>query len=175
MSQPQPPSLLVVRYVYVVILQCLHVNHSQLPVVAVDSYCPIVDPIAGHTSGHLAVLLALGTPDQVGVVSLLHSMYMHVTCMLQVSHLLRQHADGMYTLQRPYTAPQNTATATGDVEGVCPRPQHPSLTHHQFIVQVGGVRQLEVGLNTVWGEADCFVQYHFPTQSEDSCVGQLTL
>jgi hypothetical protein len=40
----------------------------QLPVVAVESYCPIVDPISGRASGHLAVLLALGSPDQVGVL-----------------------------------------------------------------------------------------------------------
>ena len=58
------------------------VPYTQLPVVAVDSYCPIVDPIAGHTSGHLAVLLALGTPDQVGVClrcTPCACLYLHVT------------------------------------------------------------------------------------------------
>lgn len=39
----------------------------QFPVVAVDSYCPIVDPISGRVAGRLAVLLALGCPDQVSV------------------------------------------------------------------------------------------------------------
>lgn len=88
--------------------------------------------------------------------------------------MLRQHANGCYPLQRPYCTPQRgggVTMTTGDVEEVCPM-QHPSLTHHQFIVQVGGVRELEVGTNTVWGEADCFIQYHFPTQSEDSSTGQ---
>ena len=37
----------------------------QLPTVAVESYCPIVDPISGRTAGQLAVLLALGSPEQV--------------------------------------------------------------------------------------------------------------
>ena len=31
-----------------------------------------------------------------------------------------------------------------------------------------GVRGLSVFSNTVWGEADCFVQYHFPTASEEA-------
>ena len=37
----------------------------QLPVVAVDSYCPIVNPFSGQITGHLAVLMALGTNTQV--------------------------------------------------------------------------------------------------------------
>ena len=35
-----------------------------------------------------------------------------------------------------------------------------------FVVTVDGVRGLAVFSNTVWGEADCFVQYHFPTTGE---------
>ena len=31
---------------------------------------------------------------------------------------------------------------------------------------VSGVRGLSVFNSTVWGEADCFVQYHFPHVSE---------
>ncbi len=33
-----------------------------------------------------------------------------------------------------------------------------------FEVTVEGVRDLTAFNNTVWGETDCFVQYHFPTQ-----------
>ena len=39
--------------------------------------------------------------------------------------------------------------------------------HHTFDVTVNGVRGLSVFSNTVWGEADCFVQYHFPSAAED--------
>jgi hypothetical protein len=46
--------------------------------------------------------------------------------------------------------------------------QDSSYTHHQFTVQVEGIRALEVAANTVWGEADCFIQYHFPALSEES-------
>ena len=37
----------------------------QLPVIAVDSYCAVVDPLTGAQCGHLAVLLALGSSQQV--------------------------------------------------------------------------------------------------------------
>ena len=43
----------------------------------------------------------------------------------------------------------------------------PAVLHHQWTVCVEGVRELEVAGSTVWGEADCFVQYHFPTLPED--------
>lgn len=35
---------------------------------------------------------------------------------------------------------------------------------HVFEVVVEGVRDLSLFANTIWGEADCFVQYHFPKQ-----------
>ena len=37
-------------------------------------------------------------------------------------------------------------------------------TQHVFEVVVEGVRDLSLFTNTIWGEADCFVQYHFPKQ-----------
>jgi len=38
---------------------------ADYPVVAIDSYCPIVDPISAKVQGYLAVLLALGNYTQV--------------------------------------------------------------------------------------------------------------
>ena len=35
---------------------------------------------------------------------------------------------------------------------------------HVFEVVVEGIRDLSLFANTIWGEADCFVQYHFPKQ-----------
>ena len=34
---------------------------------------------------------------------------------------------------------------------------------HVFQLCVEGIRNLAAFTSTVWGEADCFVQYHFPT------------
>ena len=37
---------------------------------------------------------------------------------------------------------------------------------HQFEVTVVGVRSLTTLSASVWGEADCYVQYHFPKQKD---------
>lgn len=52
------------------------------------------------------------------------------------------------------------------------------VVEHQFEVVVEDIRGLSVFGSTVWGETDCFVQYHFPfqrhlesdTQSEGWCL-----
>ena len=38
---------------------------ADYPVVAMDSYCPIMDPIMAKTQGHLAIVVALGSSTQV--------------------------------------------------------------------------------------------------------------
>ena len=35
---------------------------------------------------------------------------------------------------------------------------------HIFEVSVEEVKGLVLGEDMIWGEADCFIQYHFPTQ-----------
>lgn len=40
------------------------------------------------------------------------------------------------------------------------------VVEHQFEIVVEDVRGLSVFGSTVWGETDCFVQYHFPFQSQ---------
>lgn len=42
------------------------------------------------------------------------------------------------------------------------------LVEHQFEVVVEDIRGLSVFGSTMWGETDCFVQYHFPHQKQ-SC------
>ena len=44
---------------------------------------------------------------------------------------------------------------------------HSGPIHHTFDVTVSGVRGLAVFNKTVWGEADCFVQYHFPSKAQE--------
>lgn len=39
---------------------------------------------------------------------------------------------------------------------------------HVFEIHVEGVKGLTPLQSTVWGEADCYVQYHFPVQ-EPGC------
>ena len=40
------------------------------------------------------------------------------------------------------------------------------VVEHQFEITVEDIRGLSVFSNTVWGETDCFVQYHFPFQRQ---------
>ena len=47
-------------------------------------------------------------------------------------------------------------------------PQEDTTTEHVFEVTVERVKGLTPLQSTVWGEADCYVQYSFPTQEEDS-------
>lgn len=41
-------------------------------------------------------------------------------------------------------------------------------TQHVFEVVIEGVRDLFAFTNAIWGEADCFVQYHFPKQLQQT-------
>lgn len=38
---------------------------AQYPVVAVDSYMPVIDVFSGHQNGNLRVFLAMGSSDQI--------------------------------------------------------------------------------------------------------------
>lgn len=53
-------------------------------------------------------------------------------------------------------------------EGVVTDGGNPETVHqfiqHVFEVVIEGVRDLSLFNNTIWGEADCFIQYHFPKQ-----------
>ena len=48
---------------------------------------------------------------------------------------------------------------------------------HVFEVVIEEIRGLQLFENMIWGEADSFVQYHFPTQGKQNDVkhGNLTL
>ena len=57
------------NYLCMYIVQCMYsvCVCVQLPVVAVDSYCPVISPFTGNEQGHLAVLLTMGSAKQVCV------------------------------------------------------------------------------------------------------------
>ena len=46
---------------------------------------------------------------------------------------------------------------------------YPSLSEHRFDVKVVAVRDILTEDSMYLGEADCFVQYHFPSQNNLSC------
>ncbi|XP_071418376.1 C2 domain-containing protein 3 isoform X2 [Pithys albifrons albifrons] len=122
---------------------------AQYPVVAVDSYMPVVDVFTGSTSGSLRVILAMGSADQVVALQRL------------------KNGEGMVhpVPQRPSHSPDpppTKPTTQTDPEGK-------DLMEHVFEIHVESVKGLTPLQSTVWGEADCYIQYHFPVQ-EAGCA-----
>ncbi|XP_072546756.1 C2 domain-containing protein 3 isoform X2 [Salminus brasiliensis] len=121
---------------------------AQYPVLAVDSYMPVVDIFTGGTRGSLRVCLAMGLSQQ--IVALQRMRDEELASMSQLPrpvHLL-DHRPGpeMKTNASPAKA----------------------LNEHVFLVRVERVRGLTPLQSTVWGEADCYIQYLFPAQEEDA-------
>ncbi|NXN69342.1 C2CD3 protein, partial [Himantopus himantopus] len=121
---------------------------AQYPVVAVDSYMPVVDVFTGSRSGSLRVILAMGSADQI----------------VALQRLKNEEGMAPPITQRPCHSldPPPTQPATQlDQEGE-------DLMEHVFEIHVESVKGLTPLQSTVWGEADCYVQYYFPVQ-EPGC------
>ncbi|NWH80771.1 C2CD3 protein, partial [Piaya cayana] len=117
---------------------------AQYPVVAVDSYMPVIDVFTGSRSGSLRVILAMGSADQIVALQRLKNEEGMVPPITQrPSH----------SLDPPPTKP----TMLLDEEGK-------NLMEHVFEIHVESVKGLMPLQSTVWGEADCYVQYYFPVQ-----------
>ncbi|XP_075270929.1 C2 domain-containing protein 3 isoform X2 [Opisthocomus hoazin] len=116
---------------------------AQYPVVAVDSYMPVIDVFTGSRSGSLRVVLAMGSADQIVALQRL------------------KNEEGMVppVTQRPSHSldPPPTKPATFVQEGE-------DLMEHVFEIHVQSLKGLTPLQSTVWGEADCYVQYCFPVQ-----------
>ncbi|NWU72172.1 C2CD3 protein, partial [Pterocles burchelli] len=117
---------------------------AQYPVVAVDSYMPVIDVFTGNKSGSLRVILAMGSADQI----------------VGLQRLKNEEGIVPPVTQRPSHAldpPPAKPAMQFDQEGE-------DLMEHVFEIHVEGVKGLTPLQSTVWGEADCYVQYYFPVQ-----------
>ncbi|XP_033104608.1 C2 domain-containing protein 3-like [Anneissia japonica] len=115
---------------------------SKFPVVAVDNYLPIVNPLTGTRYGELKVLLSLGSQGQISEIQRVKlDSVASVPLADRPEHFLER-ADGL---------------TSDDASGTN------KMREHVFEVIVEGIRGFPQFQDTVWGEADCFVQYHFPT------------
>uniref|UniRef100_A0A8C0INB3 C2 domain containing 3 centriole elongation regulator n=1 Tax=Chelonoidis abingdonii TaxID=106734 RepID=A0A8C0INB3_CHEAB len=119
---------------------------AQYPVVAVDSYMSVIDIFTGNKNGSLRVILAMGSADQI----------------VALQRLKNEEGTVPPITQRP---PHSLDPPPAKVEG---------LMEHAFEIHVGNVKGLTPLQSTVWGEADCYVQYYFPVQEPDSSVLQGT-
>ncbi|NWX04320.1 C2CD3 protein, partial [Caloenas nicobarica] len=121
---------------------------AQYPVVAVDNYMPVIDVFTGNRSGSLRVILAMGSADQIVTLQRLKNEEGTVPPVTKRP---------LHSLDPP---PMKTATQFAQ-EGE-------ELMEHVFEIQVESVKGLTPLQSTVWGEADCYVQYYFPVQ-EPGC------
>lgn len=130
---------------------------SQNPVIAVENYLPIVNVFTGSHYGYLNVLLALGSADQVShLVRLKTEGTIGVTVAERPKHYLERH-----DLQHQ----ENTDPVQIGTECV---------VEHVFEIMIEGVRGLNFD-NMIWGEVDCFIQYHFPAQQHSQPPGSAVI
>ncbi|KAG7479192.1 C2 domain-containing protein 3 [Solea senegalensis] len=123
---------------------------AQYPVLGVDCYMPVVDVFSGGCEGNLRVVLAMGGSEQ--IVALQRSRdeeYDHSSHWVKPVHLLDQQP----RLQTKVVAAR-----------------HEPVREHVFVIRVEKVTGLTPLQSTVWGEADCYVQYTFPRENGDTAA-----
>ncbi|XP_047248201.1 C2 domain-containing protein 3 isoform X1 [Girardinichthys multiradiatus] len=117
---------------------------AQYPVLGVDCYMPVIDVFSGSSRGNLRVLLAMGRAEQ--IVSLQRTRdeeYDSLSHVVRPVHMLDH---------QPHS---QTKVNTEQVK---------IMREHVFVIRVEKVSGLTPLQSTVWGEADCYVQYTFPSQ-----------
>ncbi|KAM4627594.1 C2 domain-containing protein 3 [Polymixia lowei] len=120
---------------------------AQYPVLGVDCYMPVIDVFSGSCKGNLRVLLAMGQSEQILALQRMRD----EECG-SVSHIPRP----VHLLDhQPYS---QTKVSTAQEE---------AMREHVFVVRVEKVQGLTPLQSTVWGEADCYIQYTFPSQEGD--------
>ncbi|XP_058685796.1 C2 domain-containing protein 3 isoform X4 [Poecile atricapillus] len=117
---------------------------AQYPVVAVDGHMPVIDVFTGSTSGSLRVILAMGSADQIVALQRLKTEEGMVPLVTQRPP---------HSLDHPPTKPTMQLDPKGE-----------GLMEHVFEIHVESVKGLTPLQSTVWGEADCYIQYYFPVQ-----------
>ncbi|XP_007889496.2 C2 domain-containing protein 3 [Callorhinchus milii] len=120
---------------------------AQYPVVAVDSYMPLMDVFTGSQRGSLRVLLAMGEADQI----------------ITLQRLKNDEGTSVAGFQRlPHFLDQVSSVSSQLVRG-----EKATAMEHVFEVKVVKVKGLTPLQSTIWGEADCYVQYYFPAQDSE--------
>ncbi|CAF0752136.1 unnamed protein product [Didymodactylos carnosus] len=123
---------------------------SQYPILGVDSWLPIIDPFTGILSGELKILLAVGSTEQ-------------------VTTLQMQCGDNNIQTKIPNSnmAMSNVNNNTQYIGHSGPFDMidlNSQSVEHQFEIMIEGINGLRAFESLIWGESDCFIQYHFPVQ-----------
>ncbi|KAG8137109.1 hypothetical protein E2320_005662, partial [Naja naja] len=120
----------------------------EYPVLAVDGPVPVVDVFSGQKNGSLKTILAMGSADQV----------------LALQRVKKDEGPVSPAVLRPLHALDPLPAPPSELSSR----EQKGLVEHTFEVHIEGVQGLTPLQSTVWGEADCYVQYHFPVQKPES-------
>ncbi|XP_029374005.1 C2 domain-containing protein 3 isoform X3 [Echeneis naucrates] len=122
---------------------------AQYPVLGVDCYMPVIDVFSGSCKGNLRVVLAMGGSEQ--IVTLQRTRdgnYDSLSYQVKPVHLLDYQPN-----------PHMKVVAQDEM-----------MSEHLFMISVEKANGLIPLQSTVWGEADCYVQYTFPCQDVDTAT-----
>ncbi|XP_068718257.1 C2 domain-containing protein 3-like isoform X2 [Montipora capricornis] len=120
---------------------------SKYPVIAVDEWSDVVNPFTRTHHGQVKVLLAMGSEEQISAI-------LNMKCGGEIPVGLVSHPAHQLDIPRFHDNGNKAVNSTENEE----------LVEHQFEITVEDIRGLSVFGSTLWGETDCFVQYHFPFQ-----------
>lgn len=123
---------------------------AQYPVLGVDCYMPVIDVFSGSCKGNLRVVLAMGRSEQI----------------ISLQRTRDEESDSFAHLVRPVHLLDHQAHSQTKVIAA----QEESMREHLFVIRVEKVNGLTPLQSTVWGEADCYIQYSFPCQDGDSAT-----
>ncbi|XP_034404215.1 C2 domain-containing protein 3 isoform X2 [Cyclopterus lumpus] len=120
---------------------------AQYPVLGVDCYMPVIDVFSGSCKGHLRVVLAMGRSEQI----------------VALQRTRDEDYDSSSHLMRPVHLLDHQPHSQTKVKAV----QVETMREHLFVIRVEKINGLTPLQSTVWGEADCYIQYSFPCQEGD--------
>ncbi|XP_061575633.1 C2 domain-containing protein 3 [Cololabis saira] len=123
---------------------------AQYPVLGVDCYMPIIDVFSGSCRGNLRVVLAMGRSEQI----------------VSLQRTRDEECDPLPHLVRPV----HLLDLQPHSQTKLKTPQVEIMREHVFMVRVEKVSGLTPLQSTVWGEADCYIQYTFPCQEGDAAA-----
>lgn len=120
---------------------------AQYPVLGVDCYMPVIDVFSGTCKGNLRVILAMGRSEQIAALQSARGEENDFS-----SHLVRP----VHMLDHQPHSKHKVMTTHNEI-----------MKEHVFVLKVEKVTGLTPLQSTLWGEADCYIQYSFPCQEGD--------
>ncbi|KAF3693148.1 C2 domain-containing protein 3 Protein hearty [Channa argus] len=120
---------------------------AHYPVLGVDSYMPVIDVFSGSCNGNLRVVLAMGRSEQIAALQRTRAEEHE-----SLSHLVRP----VHLLDQQARSQTKVFAAHKEI-----------MTEHVFVIRLEKIMGLTPLQSTVWGEADCYIQYSFPCQEGD--------